>query len=161
VRVDPPAASYRTHQPGDFRVSVPANWDQVGDQGGVTYAPDGAFFRSGNATAFTHGVQIGVVRGSGNLQRDTEQLVSSFAQSNPDLRRQSGYQRDTVAGRRGLTTTLSNVSQVTGQPERIALSTALLRDGSLLYVAGVAPQSEAGTYDNAFRRVRQSLQVAD
>jgi hypothetical protein len=161
VRVDPPAASYRTHQPGDFRVSVPANWDQVGDQGGVTYAPDGAFFRSGNATAFTHGVQIGVVRGSGNLQRDTEQLVSSFAQSNPDLRRQSGYQRDTVAGRRGLTTTLSNVSQVTGQPERIALSTALLRDGSLLYVAGVAPQSEAGTYENAFRRVRQSLQVAD
>ena len=163
VRVDPPSNSYRTHQPANFlRVAVPSNWDQVGDSGGVTYAPDGAFFQGEQGhTAFTHGVQIGVSRGSGNLQRDSEQLLSGFARANPDLRRQSGFQRDNVGGRNGLTTVLTNTSEVTGQTERIAFSTTQLRDGSVLYVIGVAPQNEAGAYDGAFRRVRQSLQIAD
>jgi hypothetical protein len=39
--------------------------------------------------------------------------------------------------------------------------TTQLRDGSILYLVGVAPQSEAQTYDAAFRRVRQSVQIAD
>ncbi len=163
VRVDPPSTSYRTHQPGDFlRVTVPSNWDVVGDNGGVTYAPDGAVFEGDRGQmTFTHGVQIGVAKGSVNLQRDTEQLISGFSQSNPDLRRQSNFQRDNVGGRNGLTTLLSNQSEVTGQQERIALSTTLLRDGSLLYVIGVAPAAEARTYDAAFQRVRRSPQIAD
>jgi hypothetical protein len=53
------------------------------------------------------------------------------------------------------------VSDVTGQREYITLSTVQLRDGSVLYMIGVAPQPEASTYENAFRRVRQSLQIAD
>ena len=163
VRVEPPSASYRTQQPADFlRVSVPSNWDEVGTPGGVTYAPEGGFFRGDNgATAFTHGVQIGTAPGGGNLQRDTEALLSGFLRSNPDLKRQTGLQRDNIAGRNGLTTVLSNVSEVSGQPERVALSTVHLPDGSLLYVIGVAPQSEAKTYDTTFRRVRQSLQIAN
>jgi len=162
VRVEPPSSSYRTHQPADFlRVSVPSNWDDVDGNDGVTYAPDGAFFRDGGATAFTHGVQIGVTQGSGNLQRDTQDLLNGFARSNPDLRQQTGLQRDTVGGRSGFTTALSNVSEVTGQRESILVSTTQLRNGSLLYVIGVAPQNEAGTYNNTFRRVRRSLQIAD
>jgi len=163
VRVDPPSSSYRTDQPADFlRVSVPSNWDNVSDRSGVTYAPEGAVFQSeGGGTAFTHGVQIGVTQGSGNLQRDTQQILNGFARSNPNLRQQSNLQRDKVGGRNGLTTTLSNVSEVTGQSERVQFSTTQLRNGSVLYVIGVAPQNEAGAYDNAFRRVRQSLQIAD
>jgi Zn-dependent protease with chaperone function len=164
VRVDPPSNAYRTHQPGNFlRVSVPSNWDVVNnDNGGVTYAPDGAFFQGdGGGTAFTHGVQIGTTRGSGNLQRDTQQLLNGFARSNPNLRQQSGLQRDNVGGRNGYTTILSNTSEVTGQRERIALSTTQLRDGSVLYVVGVAPENEAGTYNATFQRVRQSMQIAD
>jgi Zn-dependent protease with chaperone function len=163
VRVDPPSSSYRTYQPGDFlRVSVPNNWDPVGDNGGgITYAPDGAFFEEGGRTAFTHGVQIGVTPGSGNLQRDTERLLQGFARSNPDLRQQGRLQRDSIGGRNGLTTVLTNTSEVTGEQERISLSTTQMRDGTLLYVIGVAPQREAQTYENTFRRVRQSLQIAD
>jgi hypothetical protein len=163
VRVDPPASSYRTRNPTDFlRVSVPTNWDEVEAKDGVTYAPDGAFFRGDNGgTAFTHGVQIGVSQGTGNLQRDTQRLLNVFAQSNPNLRQQTALQRDSIGGRTGYTTILTNVSEVTGQRERIALSTAQLRDGSLLYVVGVAPQTEAQSYDPAFRRVRQSVQIRD
>src|SRR5688572_23298218 len=163
VRVDPPSNSYRTRNPSEFlRVAVPSNWDEVSARDGVTYAPNGAFFQGDNGgTAFTHGVQIGVAQGSGNLQRDTQRLLSTFAQSNPNLRQQTSLQRDNLGGRNGYTTILSNVSEVTGQRERIALSTTQLRDGSLLYVVGVAPQSEAQTYDPAFRRVRQSVQIRD
>jgi hypothetical protein len=90
-------------------------------------------------------VQIGVAQGSGNLQRDTQRLLNTFAQSNPNLRQQTSLTRDNVGGRNGYTTILSNVSEVTGQRERIALSTTQLRDGNLLYVVGVAPQADAQT----------------
>jgi len=53
------------------------------------------------------------------------------------------------------------VSEVTGQQEAVSLSTAHLRDGSVLYLIGVAPRQEAPTYDRAFRQVRQSMQIAD
>ena len=162
VRVDPPSSSYRVRNPMDFlRVSVPSNWDEVDARDGVTYAPQGAFFSENGGTAFTHGVQFGVARGSGNLQRDTQRLLNAFAQSNPDLRQQTSLQRDNVGGRTGYTTILSNVSNVTGQRERIALSTTQMRDGNLLYVVGVAPQAEAQAYDVTFRRVRQSVQIRD
>jgi hypothetical protein len=53
------------------------------------------------------------------------------------------------------------VSDVTGQPEYISVATTRLRDGGVLYVIGVAPRQEAGTYDPEFRRIRQALQIAD
>jgi len=165
VNVDPPSTSYRTQQPADFlRISVPSNWDEVdsGDDG-VTYAPDGGFFQGDNGgTAFTHGVQVGVAQGgSGNLQRDTQQVIQNFAQSNPELRTAGNARKESIGGRQGITTPLSNVSEVTGEREYITLSTAQLRDGSLLYIIGVAPQPQANQYESAFRRVRQSVQITD
>ena len=165
VNVEPPSNSYRTHQPSDFlRISVPANWDAVdASAGSVTYAPDGGFIQGDdNAGSFTHGVQVGVAQGGGgNLQQNTQQLLQNLSLSNPDLRSAGNSKRETIAGRKGLTTPLSNVSQVTGAREYVTLSTTLLRDGSLLNIIGVAPQSEAKMYENTFRRVRQSLQIAD
>jgi hypothetical protein len=106
-------------------------------------------------------VQIGVTRAAdGSLQQATEQLVRSFAQGNPRLRRQGGYSRATIAGRQGLTTTLTNVSEVTGRAEAVDLSTVQLRDGSVLFIIGVAPATEARAYAGTFNRVRQSLQIA-
>jgi len=159
-----PSAQFRTHTPAGFlRVSVPANWDELDTSEGVTYAPDGGFFQvESGETAFTHGVQIGVAQGgSGSLERDTEQLLRAFTRSNPQLRAAGNARRDTVGGRAGLTTRLSNVSNVTGEREFVSLSTTELRDGSILYLIGVAPQADAGSYESAFRRVRQSLQIAD
>src|SRR5688500_1414947 len=64
ARVEAPAAQYRRHTPAQFlNIAVPSNWNQVGGgQGGVTYAPEGGFFQGDNGgTAFTHGVQLGVM----------------------------------------------------------------------------------------------------
>jgi hypothetical protein len=165
TEVEAPSTRYRRDQPGDFiALAVPTNWERVArSNNGVTYAPDGGFFRANNGqTAFTHGVQVGVTPGnSGNLQRDTQQLLNSFAQTNPQLRQEGGLRRDSVGGRSGLTTTLSNVSDVTGERETVQVSTTQLHDGSLLFLIGVAPQREASTYQSAFQRVRQSLQLSD
>ena len=66
-----------------------------------------------------------------------------------------------INGRQGLVTQLSNTSEVSGQPEFVQLTTTYLRDGSMLYMIGVAPQNEANAYNNAFNRVRSSVQIAD
>src|SRR5207253_2502098 len=114
------------------------------------------------ASAFTHGVEFGVAQGgSGDLQKDTKSLLQGFARTNPDLRLQGGYRRDSVGGRAGITAQLTNTSDVTGQPEYIALTTTQLRDGNILYMIGVAPQNEANTYENVFRNVRRSVRLAD
>ena len=54
---------------------------------------------------------------------------------------------------------LRNVSDVTGQQEVIALTTAMLPDNNLFFMIGVAPQSEASVYSNAFQRVKQSVRL--
>jgi len=163
VNVEPPSTQFRTYTPVRFlRVAVPANWDQFDAGDAVAYAPDGGAFEADGQTAFTHGVQIGVAQGgSGDLRRDTEQLLRSFARANPELRVAGDARRDNVGGRTGITTPLTNISDVTGQREYVSLSTTQLADGSLLYIIGVAPQGEARAYDSAFRRVRASLQIAD
>ena len=165
VDVAPPSGQWRTYQPGDFlRVSVPANWQQIGGSGGtVTYAPEGGYFQTQTGgSAFTHGLEVGVMQADGgSLQQSTERLLQGFARSNPQLRRQGGYSRTTIGGRQGLTTTLSNVSDVTGQPEAVNVSTVQLRDGSVLFMVGVAPQSEARQYLTTFSRVRQNIRIAD
>jgi hypothetical protein len=97
---------------------------------------------------------------SGNLQRDTEQLLQNFARGNPNLRSR-GSRRDTLGGRSGLTTTLSNTSDVSGRPELVTVSTAQLRNGNMLFMIGVAPEDEYDLYDPAFRRIRSGLQISD
>jgi hypothetical protein len=163
MRVEPPSTEWRTYQPGNFlRLSVPANWESIGGGGTVTYAPEGGYLRGENGqSAFTHGLEVGVARLEGSLQEQTNSLLQSFARANPQLRRQGGYSRTTIGGRQGLTTTLSNVSDVSGETEAVNVSTVQLRDGSLLYMIGVAPADEARQYLNTFGRVRQTVQLAD
>ena len=163
-RVEPPSNQWRIYQPGSFlRLSVPANWQQIGGGNTVRYAPEGGFYQAqGGHSNFTHGLELGVIDGDGaSLQQATERLLQSFARTNPQLRRQGGYSRANVGGRQGLTTTLTNVSEVTGQREAVNVSTVQLRDGSVLFLIGVAPQNESRTYLNTFSRIRQSIQLAD
>jgi hypothetical protein len=77
------------------------------------------------------------------------------------LRQLGNTASDNLGGRVGFTTTLSNVSEITGQNEVVELSTTQLRDGQVLYVIGVAPGPEASVYSQTFRRIRQNLQITD
>ena len=67
----------------------------------------------------------------------------------------------TIADRPALHTILSNVSEATGQPERIEMFTTLLRDGTLFYVLAVAPRDCVSDYAGTFRRVVRSIRLVD
>jgi Zn-dependent protease with chaperone function len=160
-RVAAPSTRYTEYEEGNlFRVSVPSNWRELPNNTAVTFAPEGAFGSYNGQSVFTHGVEIGVARNeSHDLQTATEELVESLSQSNPGLSRRTGYQRRTVAGRTGLQTTLSNMSEATRQQERIQLVTTQLRDGSMMYIVAVAPESEYSSYQPHFQRVVQSIRM--
>ena len=161
--VDPPSSLYRRSSPLAFlRLDVPENWAEVsGGATGVTYAPEGGYATNGRElTGLTHGLQVGSAELDGELERATEQLVASFARSNPELRREGRYTRETIDGHRGLRATLSNVSEVTGRRERLSLATVRLDDRRLLYLIGVVPDSDASGYEAVFRRIRESVQIS-
>jgi len=141
---------------------VPSNWRELQGNNSVTFAPDGGYGDYRGQSVFTHGLQVGVEGSNArNLRTATNQLVQSLAQSNPQLRQSGTYSNVTIGGRDGLATVLTNVSDVTGQPERIALYTTQMKDGGLFFVVGVAPANEFSTYRQVFNRSVQSLQLND
>lgn len=162
-RVEPPSGRYETYDGGDlFRVAVPSNWRELRGSNSVTFAPEGGYGEIQGQSVFTHGLQVGVEQSNArNLRTATNQLVRALAQSNPRLRQTGGYSNVRVGGRPGLSTVLTNVSDVTRQQERIALYTTELNDGSLFFVVGVAPAREFNSYRRIFNRSVQSLQLND
>jgi hypothetical protein len=162
-RVEPPSTRYQTYEEGDlFRVSVPSNWRELPSNDSVTFAPEGAYGNHQGQSVFTHGVQIGVDRNeSHNLRTATDELIQGLRQGNPQLRASGRYTNVTVGGRRGLNTLLTNVSDVTGEQERIALYTIQLADASLFYVIGVAPTRDMSAYQGVFNQVVRSIQLND
>ncbi len=159
-RVEAPDSRFTTYSEGDlFRVDVPANWRELSGTNSVTYAPEGAYGTLNGQGVFTHGVEIGMARNeTHDLSTATDELIQSLSQSNPRLSRPSRYDRGSIGGLDGAHAVLSNVSDVTGGEERVDVYTALMRDGTLFYVLGVAPRAEAGTYDPAFRKIVRSIQ---
>jgi hypothetical protein len=163
-RVEPPASRYRSYTEGGlFRVSVPSNWRELQSQSSVTFAPEGGYGQTNNGNnVFTHGVEIGVARNeTHDLETATDELIRSLAQGNPQMRRTSNTSRASVGGRSGLSTTVSNVSEVTGAPETVAIFTTLMPDGNLLYLIAVAPSSEFSQYQRAFQHVVGSVQLTN
>jgi Zn-dependent protease with chaperone function len=161
--VEAPSGRYQTYEEGDlFRVSVPSNWRELPSGTSVTFAPDGAYGDYQGQSVFTHGLQIGVDHNATrDLRRATDELLQGLSQSNPRLRQSGRYSAVNFAGRRGLATTLTNVSDVTGEQEQIALYTAQLADGSLFYVVGVAPAREFSRYQPVFNQSVRSIQLND
>jgi beta-barrel assembly-enhancing protease len=161
--VEYPSSRYRTYSTlGFLRVSIPDNWRELSDQGVVWFAPEGAYGSVNGQTVFTHAVNFGVAQTrSRNLQQATDELVSSLQQGNRNLRARSGYQRTSVGGRSGLSISLSNRNEATGQPEIVTIITTQLRNGELFYIITVAPESDYANYQNAFSNILRSVQLRD
>ncbi len=159
--VEAPSSDYTTYTEGNvFRVSVPSNWRELQGTHAVIFAPEGAYGSANGQGVFTHGMEIGLVgTETPNVRTATDELIGSLAASNSSLSRPSGYDTMTLAGRQGLHTILSNVSDATGQQERIEVFTALVGDGGLFYALGVAPRDRSSAYQATFRRVVGSIQL--
>jgi Zn-dependent protease with chaperone function len=160
-RVPPPSSRFVTYRAGTLmQISVPDNWRQLPGSRSVTFAPPGAYATSGGQSVFTHGVEAGEAPAAGrDLQAATDGLIASLGQANPGLRRLSDAQSVTVGDSRGLRVVLTNTSDATGQPERLAVYTALLSDGHLFYAVAVAPQDDFNGYSTTFSKVIASLKL--
>jgi hypothetical protein len=155
-----PDSRTTTYNEGNlFRVSVPSNWRELPSSDSVTFAPEGAAGTIGGNSVFTHGVEIGVARNeSHDLQTATNELLETLRQGNPRLSPRQGFDRVSIGGHPGLHTVAANVSDVTGGPEVVDISTASLSDGSLFYVLGVAPREDSSPYAGVFQAVVRSIQ---
>jgi hypothetical protein len=157
-----PDSRYQSYNEGNlFRVSVPANWEELGNNNSVTFAPQGAYGNLNGESVFTHGMEMGLTRSENHdLQTATDEMIQALQQSNPRLSRPNNYDRGTIGGRQGMRAVLSNVSDATGNQEVVEIYTTLLSDGSLFYALGVAPRDEYNAYANVFRNVVKSIQFA-
>ena len=162
-RVEYPSSRYRSYTAlGVVRLAVPDNWRELSEQGSVWYAPNGGYGSANGQAVFTHGVNIGIAQTNNrDLQQATNELLNSLQQGNGNLRAQGGYQRTYVAGHNGLLISLSNTNEATGQPEVVNVVTTQLRNGELLYIIGVAPESEYNNYLSTFQNILRSVQLND
>lgn len=160
-RVENPSSRYRSYSVlGAARVSVPDNWQQTSEQGSVWFAPNGGYGSSNGRAVFTHGLNIGIApANSRNLQQATNEFLNSLQQGNGNLRARSGYQRTYVNGRNGLSISLTNTNEATGRAEVVNVVTTLLRDGQLLYIITVSPESDFNNYQNTFQNILRSVQL--
>jgi len=163
-RVEYPSTRYQSYSTlgGLVGVSVPSNWRELADNNSVWFSPEGAYGQYQNQVVYTHGVNFGVAQTqSRNLQQATQEFLNGLTQGNGNLRQRGGLQRTTIAGRTGLTVTLTNVNEATGQAENVTLITTQLRNGGLFYMIAVAPENESASYQSAFRNILRSLQIND
>src|SRR4030095_6597111 len=137
-----PAPDFTTYLEGELvQVSVPSNWRELPGFNAVTFAPDGAYGNAGIKSVFTHGVAIGVARNDlGDLRVTTDDFIDAHVLVNPIPGRTFSYRPITLSDRQGLETTVSSVSEATGEIERIDVITTLLHDGTLFYVLAGTPR---------------------
>jgi peptidase M48-like protein len=161
-RVEYPSTRYQTHDVfgGGLRVSVPSNWREIPSGDSVWFAPEGAYGQYQGQAVFTHGVNFGVAQTqSRNLQQATSEFLRGLVQGNGNMRQRTGLQRTTLSGRTAYTTSFTNINEATGQAENVTVVTTQLQDGRLLNMIAVAPENEAGVFQNAFRNVMRSIQI--
>jgi hypothetical protein len=105
-------------------------------------------------------VEFGVTKAaSGNLLEATNTWLKAVAQSNPEMRVEGSQHAVQIAQRSGVATPLVNPSPLGGK-ERINVFTTFLSDGVLFYYLTVVPEKDAQAFDEAFRRVGESIRLA-
>jgi hypothetical protein len=152
-----PSSRTQTYQGGQiFKVDVPSNWKQFPGQSDIWFAPEGAYGKDG----ITHGATIGLYKSQKrDLAGATEEYVNGILQANTYLRQSTGYSSFTLDGRTAYATRLSGRSPVTGQNEYAMIYTTQLRNGDLMYIVGVASQSDSYRYNRVFNNMVRSIEI--
>jgi beta-barrel assembly-enhancing protease len=153
-----PSTRTRQYKAGNIlSATVPDNWKEFPEDGGVQFAPDNAWGDKG----ITHGVMLGIRKGQGgNLQQQSDAYVQEIAKSN-GYSQQGGYSRGSISGKNALRTVIAGRSDITARTEIVTVYTMLLSDGTLLYVLTVSPENESSSYSGAFTNFVNSIRIND
>ena len=160
--VPAPSAEYRSISGGKvFQAGVPSNWTSLPTSNAIRVVPENGFGQMNGQTVFSHGIEFGIAQaGTRDLQEATNTWLKAVAQNNPDLKLAGEQQLVKMAQRTAIGTPLVNSSPLGGQA-RIALYTTFLTDGTLFYYLTIVPEKEAGTFQETFRRIGQSIKFTD
>jgi Zn-dependent protease with chaperone function len=157
-----PSTQYRDIKGGSvFQASVPDNWTSVASKSAIKVVPENGYGQLNGQTVFSCGVEFGVTRASTrDLQEATDTFLNALAKNNPDLRPDGQQQQTQISQRTAIVTPLVNPSPLGGR-EHAVFYTTFLADGTLFYYLTVVPEGDAGAFQEAFRRVGQSIRLTD
>jgi hypothetical protein len=160
--VPKPSLQYRNLKGGGvFQAAVPGDWTTVASKSAIKAVPQNGYGQLNGQMVFSHGVEFGVANaGSRDLRDATDVWLKAIAQSNPQLRQAGEQQVLRISQRSAISTPLVNPSALGGQ-ERIVAYTTFLADGTLFYYLTIVPENEADSFEEAFRRVRESIRLTD
>jgi hypothetical protein len=157
-----PSSQYRTISGGKvFQASVPADWVNLPSKSSIKVVPENGYGQLNGQTVFNCGVEFGIAQAaSRNLQEATNAWLKAVARGNPELRLTGPQQALRVSQRSAIATPLANPSPLGGQ-ERIVVTTTFLVDGTLFYYLTVAQEKDAEAFQEAFRRIGESIRLTD
>ncbi len=154
--VAPPSANTKAYSNAALSAQVPDNWKEIPTDGQVWFAPEGGYGKDG----ITHGVMMGVAKGTGaNLTDTTNAYIKQLLEGNAYLKPTGQQQKVTVSGMPGLASRFVGESPVTGKPEVVTIITSQMQSGNLFYIAAVAPEAEMTKYNGTFRNFLNSIQI--
>jgi hypothetical protein len=142
-----------------LRIGVIPQWLRFEDGPTVIFAP-----ANGRALLFgeshvLYGIEIGVKR---TVRRDIsgafEDVIQGLKTTNAEFRSASITRLVKLAGHLGIRGTFSNNSRVTGHPEFVIVAAAPIEGGGTMYVMGVAPHEQFGTFRPTFEAMLLSLE---
>ena len=157
-----PSTQYRDIAGGKvFQASVPSNWTPLASKSAIKVVPENGYGQLSGQAVFSHGVEFGVAKaGSRDLAEATKVWVQAVAQNNPELRAAGQQQAIRISQRSAIATPLSNPSPLGGQ-ERIVVHTTFLADGTLFYFLTLVPETDAESFQEAFRRIGESIRLTE
>lgn len=158
-----PSGTFTQAQTGVLNIAYPNNWQvSVADNGqGMTIAPAAGMSQG----AVGYGVVINALSdpNASTLDAATKNLVNELQQSNPGLRATGSIAQIKVNGVEGRSVEMRGNSPISenGKParERDWLITLPSRQGGLVYLVFIAPESTFGRFELTFRRMLESVQL--
>ena len=177
IRVAAPSARFKTfeHRAGYFRIDHPANWKAYGSASeyATSLAPAEGIVKTANGrSALVYGVVVNHyapfegerIRREGHkrgkLENASLDLVRQIRRSNPHLHAIKGStKQETSNGVTARSVTLAGRSPVTGQDERVVVSTRGLGDDHILYALLVTPESAYEATLPVFARMMLTLEL--
>jgi Zn-dependent protease with chaperone function len=157
-----PSAEYRSINGGKvFQAEVPSNWTPMSTSNAIRIVPENGFGQMNGQTVFSHGIEFGIAQaGTRDLREATVTWLKAVAQNNPELKLAGDQQQMKISQRSAIGTPLVNPSPLGGQ-ERIGLYTTFLADGTLFYYLTIVPEKDAANFQEAFKRIGESIKLTD
>ncbi len=144
-----------------FQASVPSDWTSLASKSSIKVVPQNGYGPMNGQTIFSHGIEFGVAQASTrDLQQATNAWLQAVAQSNPELKLAGNQQSTRISQRSALVTPLINPSPLGGQ-EHLVVTTTFLSDGSLFYYLTIVPEKDAANFEEAFRRIGESIRLTE